>query len=101
MRWIIGNDIAVDSNQVQARRDYIQYVTGTEVSDWSFIQVNGQVSRRFLCCTSKDEIDGTFITAHIDDVYKLCSICEVYGGKLVSQTPVFGEIRHIRICCLI
>lgn len=97
MRWIIGTgkDIAVDSNQVGARGHYIQRVTGAEVSAWSFIQVNGQVSRKFLCCTSEDEVDGTFITAHINDVYKLCSLCEVYGGKLViANTCIWENMSH-------
>lgn len=85
MRWIIGydKDIAVDSNQVRARRDYIQHVTGAEVTAWSFMLVNGQVRNKYLCCTSKDEIDGTFITAHIDDVYWLCSLREILNGKFV------------------
>ena len=85
MRWILGsgNDIAVNNSQLQARRIYIQRVTGAEVSAWNFIQVNGQESRKFLCCTSNDEIDGTFITAHIGDVYRLCSLREVCGGKFV------------------
>ncbi len=85
MRWIISysKDIAVDSSQVKARRDYIQCLTGTEVTDWSSIRVNGQVCKEYLYCLSNDEIDGTFITAHIDDVHKLCSLKEIYSGKFV------------------
>lgn len=85
MRWIIstGKDIAVDSDQVRARRDYIQLVTDAEVSAWGFIQVNGQVCKEYLCCTSNDGIDGTFITAHIGDVSKLCSLREICIGKFV------------------
>jgi hypothetical protein len=85
VRWIIGTgkDIAVDSSQVRARRDYIQQVTGAEVSAWSVMQVNGQVRKKYLYCTSNDGIDGTFITAHIEDVYQLCSVREIHIGKFV------------------
>lgn len=97
MRWIIstGKDIAVDDNQVRARSKYIERVTGAKVSAWNFIQVNGQTSRKFRCCTSDDEVDGTFITAHIGDVFKLCSLREVCGGKLViANTCIWEKPSH-------
>lgn len=97
MRWIVGagKDIAVDSNQLQARSNYIRRVTNAEVSAWSFIQVNGQVSRRFICCSSNDEVDGTFITAHINDVYTLCSLREVCVGKfVVANTCIWNRMSH-------
>lgn len=97
MRWIIGNgkDIAADSNQVRMRGDYIQRVTGAEVSTWSFILVNGQVCKEYLCCTSNDGIDGTFITAHIGDVYKLCSLREICMGKfVVANTCIWERMSH-------
>lgn len=97
MRWIISfsKDIAVDENQLHARSIYIRRVTDAKVSAWNFIQVNGQVSRKFLCCTSEDEVDGTFITAHIDDVYKLCSLRDVYGGKLIiANTCIWENLSH-------
>lgn len=100
MRWIIGNGkgIVVDSNQARARGDYIQRVTGAEVSDWSFIQVNGQVCKEYLCCMSNDEIDGTFITAHIGDVYKLCSLREIYIGKfVVANTCIWERMSHKKL----
>ncbi len=100
MRWIIGNgnDIAVDSNQVRARGDYIQCVTGAEVSAWSFIWVNEQLCKEYLCCTSNDEIDGTFITAHIDDVYKLCSLREICIGKfVVANTCIWERMAHKKL----
>lgn len=95
MRWIIGNDIAVDSSQKRARRNYIQCVTDAKVSAWEFIRVNGEVSKKFLCCTSEDEVDGTFITAHIFDVYELCSLREVREGKLViANTCIWINLAH-------
>jgi len=85
VRWIIGNDkdISVDSKQVGARREYIQLVTDAEVSAWDFLQINGQVFKEYLCCTSDDGIDGTLITAHIWDVEKLCSFRKICVGKFV------------------
>ncbi len=100
MRWIIGygNDIAVDNGQVRARGDYIQRVTGVEVSTWRFIQVNGQTCKDFICCTSDDKIEGTFITAHIGDVYKLCSLREIYNGKfVVANTCIWEGMSHKKL----
>ena len=97
MRWIIGydKDIVVDNNQLQARSNYIRRVTGAEVSAWSFPQVNGQVCKEFLCCTSNDEIDGTFITAHIFDVSNLCSLREICIGKFViANTCIWEKLSH-------
>jgi len=93
VKWIIstGEDIVVDSNQMRARRDYIQIITGAEVSAWSFIQLNRQVVKEYLCCTSNDGIDGTFITAHIGDVYKLCSLSEICIGKFVVANTCIWE----------
>lgn len=94
MRWIIGNskDITVDSTQVQARRDYIQRVTDAEVSAWRLILVN---RKEYLCCTSNDGIDGTFITAHIGDVYELCSLREIYTGSfVVANTCIWERMSH-------
>jgi len=83
VRWIISTekDIAVDSNQMRARREYIQRVSGVEVSPW--IKVNGPVAKEYFCCMSNDGIDGTSITAHIGDVYNLCSLREICSCKFV------------------
>ena len=97
MRWIVGSgkDIAVDKNQMIARSEYIRSVTAAEVSAWSIMQVNGLVPSEFFFCTSNDEVDGTFITAHIVDVYKVCSLREVYQGKLViANTCIFKKLSH-------
>lgn len=50
MRWILGSgkDIVVDIDQLNARTEYIRRVTGTDVSDWRPIQVNGKTDRRFF-----------------------------------------------------
>ena len=100
MRWIIGSgkDIAVDDNQILARSKFIQCVTGVEVSDWNYIQVNGQVSKEFLCCMSDDKVDGTFITAHIHGVIKLCSLREVRLGEfVVANTCIWERMIHKKL----
>jgi len=80
---------------LQARKDYIESVTDAKASAWEFIRVNGQVSKKFLCCTSEDQIDGTFITAHIFDVKELCCLREVYEGKLViANTCIWEGLLH-------
>lgn len=85
MRWIISIDqeIAVDATQLQARRNYIQNVTCAEVTAWKFLQLNGQIYKEYLCCTSNDEIEGIFITAHINDVIRLCSTKEICASQFV------------------
>lgn len=100
MRWILGinKEIAVDSDQVRARSHYIQCVTGAEVSAWSLIQVNRPVRKKYLCCMSNDGIDGTFITAHIGDVYNLCSCREICTGKfVVANTCIWVRMSHKRL----
>lgn len=95
MRWIISasKDVVVDENQLQARRVYIRRVTDARVSAWKLMRVNGPVPREFLYCTSEDEIDGTFITAHIFEVRELCMLREVYGGKLViANTCIWDKL---------
>lgn len=100
MRWIIGSstDIAVDNNQLQARRNYIRSVTGADVSSWSVMKVNGQIWKEYLCCMSNDEINGTFITAHIGDVHKLCFLSEIRSGEfVVANTCVWGKMSDKKL----
>ena len=95
MRWIIGycKDIAVDNNHLAARRNFIKLVTGTDVSDWAYMRANGQVLKKFLFCTSYDDVDGVFITAHINDFPFLCSLREVHKSKLViANTCIAGKM---------
>ncbi len=95
MRWIVscGTDIAVDNSQLQKRINYIQSVTNAEVSGWNPVQVKGQV--KYLCCTSNDGLDGTFITAHIGDVFEICSLREVCIGKfVVANTCIWERMSH-------
>lgn len=97
MRWILGNseDIVVDMSQINARTKYIRLVTGTDVSDWRPIQVNGKIDIRFLCCVSNDAVDGTFITAHIGDVYNLLTLRQICESKLIiANTCIWKRLAH-------
>lgn len=100
MKWIIGtgSDIAVDNNQLQARRDYIQSITDANVSMWNYIRINGQICKEYLYCTSNDSVNGTFLTAHIDDVYKLCSLRGVFDSKfVVANTCIWERMSHKKL----
>ncbi len=96
MRWIVSTnrDIAVDSNQLNARRTYIQRITSVNVSPWYSLQINGQ-QQNFLYCISEDLIDGTFITAHIGDVMRLCCLKEIYSGEfIIANTCKWERMSH-------
>lgn len=90
VRWIIsaGKDIAVDGNQLHARRNYIRRVTDAEVSAWDTIHVKG---KPFYFCVSNDKVNGVFITAHIYDVSMLCSLRDICAGKLVVANTCIWE----------
>ena len=90
MTWIIsaGKDIIVDDNQQKARLKYIRQVTKAEVSDWQPIQVNGC---RFLCCVSNDTLAGTFITAHINEVFLLSTIRQICQSKIIVANTCIVE----------
>jgi len=96
VRWIIGscNDIAGGINQLFARKRFINLLTNADVSDWSFLKVNGQILDNFLCCVSNDYIDGTFITAHMqnNNFSFLFSLHEINKGKfIVANTCVLEK----------
>lgn len=97
MRWILdsGKDIAVDENQIRARSDYIRRVTNCDVSDWRSIRVNGVLSNKFLSCFSNDNVDGVFITAHIGDVFTLCTLQQVCKSKKIfANTCIWQRPSH-------
>lgn len=75
MKWIIGagRDIVQNEGQLFARNNYIKKVTKAEVTPWKYIQIKG-TSHGFYICTSEEEIEGTFITAHIGDIILLSSM---------------------------
>jgi hypothetical protein len=97
VRWIIGSesDIAGNNKQLQARSDYIRLVTNADVSAWDYLYVNNQRLTKFLCCSTNDVLDGTLITAHIRDVYSLCSLPEVCNSMfVVANTCIWESLSH-------
>lgn len=97
MRWILSNskDIVVNGEQIQARKVFIQKVTGVEVSDWRYMVVEGKICKDYLCCVSDDGLDGTFITAHIQDVNKLCMLHQIcFGEFVVANTCIWKRMSH-------
>lgn len=93
MRWIVSTDpeISGDTTNLEARREFIHQVTGTDVSEWEQLRAKPQP---FLVCTSNDGIDGTFITAHAHEVLSLCKRAEIVRGEFVAaNTCVLKEYR--------
>lgn len=98
MRWIVGKNVAVDINQLQARWKYIQRVTGSNVSKWNYMSINGKMYENYFVSKSDDGIDATVITAHIDDVGKLCLLKEICSGEfVVANTCIFQRMSHKNI----
>lgn len=100
MRWIVsaGADIVVNTAQLEARRTFIAEVTTAAVSPWSPLQVPHAPTLRFLYCNSADGVDGTFITAHIYEVYELCALPQIAGGAfVVANTCIWERMAHKKI----
>lgn len=95
VKWIVANskDIVVDENQLLARSNFIQRVTGAQVSEWKLIFANA-----FMCCISDDNIDGTFITSHIGDVINLCTMELVYNSEfIVANTCIWCHMEDKKL----
>lgn len=90
MRWIISAsmDIVVDNSQLLERLNYIHQVTGAEVTGWNIKEFG---SAKFYYCISKDNINGTFITAHIGEVQFICSLREIASGEFVIANSCIWE----------
>lgn len=98
MRWIVsaGADIAISTAQLEARRTFIAEVTTTTVSPWSPLRISH--TSVFYYCNSVDDIDGTFITAHVGEVYALCALPQIARGTLVvANTCIWHRMTHKRI----
>ena len=52
---------------MSARLQYIQSVTDAPVTDWMITRKNSAFPKSLFCCMTNDELNGTFITAHIGD----------------------------------
>ena len=78
MKWIIGagKDIIQNTEQLSARSRYIGKVTGVDVTPWRNLSIKNS-NLKFLICTSLDERNGSFITAHIYDIILLRNCREI------------------------
>jgi hypothetical protein len=104
VRWIIGSciDIVGDNKQLSARRKFINLLTNADVSEWSYLNVNGQVKNDFLCCVSYDNLNGTFITAHMKNnnfpfLFSLPVVNRgdfVVANTCVLEKPLGKELLH-------
>ncbi|CCZ60023.1 hypothetical protein [Hungatella hathewayi] len=94
MKWIIGagRDIIQNEEQLIARNRYIKKVMKAEVSPWKYIQIKG-IPHGFYVCISEEEIDGTFITAHIGDIIVLSSINSIADSEfVVANTCIWTQL---------
>jgi len=99
VKWILGagKEIVVDVSQLEARTKYIRSVTGTDVSNWQSIQLK---DRQFLYCISNDVVDGVFITAHINDVYMLSTMHQVYENRIIiANTCIWEKFADKKLLC--
>lgn len=92
MKWIISasQDICPDKNQLLARREFIQNLMEVQVNDWRYIAERANIPEFYLC-TSEDDIDGIFITAHIDAVYQLSSQPFIANNKFIIANTCIWE----------
>lgn len=97
MKWIVSSDskVFVDSTHMSARLHYIQSVTGALVTDWMITQRNSAFPKPLFYCITNDGLDGTFITAHIGEVQKLCSVQEIaMGNFVIANTCIWKKLLN-------
>ena len=93
MKWIVSSDprIFVNRAHMLARLQYIQSVTNVPVTDWMITQKSSAFPRTLFCCMTNDELNGTFITAHIGEVRRLCSVQEIAMSDFVVANTCIWE----------
>jgi len=97
VKWIVSADrtIVADKVQLDARKSYIEEVTFASVSEWSSFRIGKVDLLRFYYCSSEDEVDGTFITAHCNQVQALCTLPEIAKGQfVVANTCVWERLSQ-------
>lgn len=99
MKWIIGagKDIIQNTEQLSARSRYIGKVTGVDVTPWRNLSIKNS-NLKFLICTSLDERNGSFITAHIYDII-LLSITELLANNefVVANTCIWDQLSDKKV----
>lgn len=93
MKWIVSSDpkVFVDAAHMQARLQYIHSVTDVSVTEWFTTQTSSALPRAFFYCITSDGLNGTFITAHIGEVQRLCSLREIAMGDFVIANTCIWE----------
>lgn len=100
MRWIVSSDpkIFVDRNHMSARLQYIHSVTNITATEWMTTQKRTDLPKTFFYCMTNDGLNGTFITAHIDEVYQLCSLREIaLGDFVIANTCIWKKSSNKQI----
>ena len=99
MKWIVGasKDIIQSTEQLLARSRYIAKIAEADVTQWRNLVIKNS-NRKYLMCTSLDERDGIFITAHIDDIILLSSTELVANSKfVVANTCIWNRLSDKRV----
>lgn len=93
MKWIVSSDprIFVNRTHMLERLQYIQSVTDAPVTDWMITRKNSAFPRELFFCMTNDELNGTFITAHIGEVQQLCSTQEIAMNDFVIANTCIWE----------
>ena len=100
MRWIVSSDskIFVNRSHMSARLRYIQFVSGAEVTDWAVTRESITFPNPFFYCATNDGLNGIFITAHIGEVWRLCSLDEIaMCDFIIANTCIWERLLHKQV----
>lgn len=100
MRWIVSSDPKVfeDKANMHARLQYIHSVTGAAVTEWTITQKSTTLPNSFFYCLTNDGLNGTFITAHIDEVQRLCALQEIaMDDFVIANTCIWKKSLNKQI----
>ena len=105
MRWIVSSNpnIYVDRSHMSARLQYIHSVANTTATEWMITKKTPDCPESFFYCITNDGLNGTFITAHIYEVYQLCSLEEIAQSDFViANTCIWKKLsnKHILYCMM-
>jgi len=87
--WILEAGICASSKELEARKEFIQEVTGAEVSEW--VCYNLYERPKFFLCISNDGVNGTFITAHVNKIYNFYRLKQVYEDSFIVANTCMWE----------
>ena len=76
---------------MQARLQYIHSVTDVSVTEWFTTQTSSALPSSVFLLYNQRWLNGTFITAHIGEVQRLCSLREIAMGDFVIANTCIWE----------